>query len=493
MKGKRITRMVLPLLMCASALCSAQTTEINYSAWIGPSGCNIFGTPTPVTFVTHKSTLGQPKYGSYLDPVILECVAEPFNVYKGTEYAIALNFQANHQYKVTVDCASNSNGLSPRLVLTYANTIGSSVACSGPANDNDFNAQGFVISGTGYSNFDYINTIGAQAQSYLKFRAIATSGGPALQQIIIRKIIVRDITPAPPAYTFTLASSESVKPCASQGLDPITFTVSNVDNAPGVSGYTFYVESGKWLMNGVPAGPAIATTSNSITLTPVNCSPKANVYCKVGVGNFTYTTNTKIIAVRNPIYAISDPTVSSSSFATYDLVIAPNLPLYLPCPSPISWTVSDFQIATISTNAGATSATVTRNGRGPGQGIVTLTATMNLCGETVTASRSVQVTPFGVMSGTVKLDGLLPGNEGISGKLITGVSPNPTTGLFVVDLGREVSDADMLVMDINGKPVQKRKVSGAKIQVDLSAAASGMYFVKIGDSADGGMAKIVKR
>ncbi|MDP4262231.1 MAG: T9SS type A sorting domain-containing protein [Bacteroidota bacterium] len=71
--------------------------------------------------------------------------------------------------------------------------------------------------------------------------------------------------------------------------------------------------------------------------------------------------------------------------------------------------------------------------------------------------------------------------------------PNPTTGKFSVTFSKELQNATVLVTDLQGKMMVQFKASGNKVDFDLSAAAAGVYFVRIEEKDKIVTKKVVKQ
>ncbi|MEJ7673290.1 MAG: T9SS type A sorting domain-containing protein [Chitinophagaceae bacterium] len=64
-----------------------------------------------------------------------------------------------------------------------------------------------------------------------------------------------------------------------------------------------------------------------------------------------------------------------------------------------------------------------------------------------------------------------------SGEIIkvNALMPNPTTGKFMVRLADPLKNGNVILLDANGKILQKRRESGNILNFDISAQPSGMY------------------
>lgn len=62
---------------------------------------------------------------------------------------------------------------------------------------------------------------------------------------------------------------------------------------------------------------------------------------------------------------------------------------------------------------------------------------------------------------------------------VNAIMPNPTTGKFTVRLFKPLDNADVMLLDVNGKVMVKRRESGNTLDFDVSAQPAGMYLVRI--------------
>ena len=83
--------------------------------------------------------------------------------------------------------------------------------------------------------------------------------------------------------------------------------------------------------------------------------------------------------------------------------------------------------------------------------------------------------------------------ETIEFQYIDALYPNPTTGKFSITFSKELKNAKVFITDINGKVISSFKANGYKINFDLSAVASGVYFVRIDDAGNVISKKVVKQ
>jgi hypothetical protein len=70
--------------------------------------------------------------------------------------------------------------------------------------------------------------------------------------------------------------------------------------------------------------------------------------------------------------------------------------------------------------------------------------------------------------------------------------PNPTTGVFYISFSKALSNANISLLDFNGKKLKSFIASGYKITYDLSALPAGTYFVRIEEKEKVITKKIIK-
>lgn len=59
------------------------------------------------------------------------------------------------------------------------------------------------------------------------------------------------------------------------------------------------------------------------------------------------------------------------------------------------------------------------------------------------------------------------------------VYPNPTNGKLYINFGQELSNARLIIYNVNGTVVENKILSGSRITYDLSKNRTGIYFVKV--------------
>lgn len=70
--------------------------------------------------------------------------------------------------------------------------------------------------------------------------------------------------------------------------------------------------------------------------------------------------------------------------------------------------------------------------------------------------------------------------------------PNPASGKVTIDFN-DTLDAEILVYDIQGKTILKRKASGKTVELNVSSVKAGIYFVKISSGNESVMKKLIVR
>lgn len=78
-------------------------------------------------------------------------------------------------------------------------------------------------------------------------------------------------------------------------------------------------------------------------------------------------------------------------------------------------------------------------------------------------------------------------------QIVDALYPNPTTSKFVVTFSKELKNAKVILMDINGKIVQRQTSNGFSLNFDLSALANGVYLVRIENEGNVFTKKVIKQ
>jgi hypothetical protein len=70
--------------------------------------------------------------------------------------------------------------------------------------------------------------------------------------------------------------------------------------------------------------------------------------------------------------------------------------------------------------------------------------------------------------------------------------PNPTTGIVNILFGSLLTNASVSILDITGKVVLQKRVSGKHQQLNLFGLASGVYVVKVSNRNKAFSMKVIK-
>lgn len=76
---------------------------------------------------------------------------------------------------------------------------------------------------------------------------------------------------------------------------------------------------------------------------------------------------------------------------------------------------------------------------------------------------------------------------------VNAIMPNPTSGRFTIRLGKSLNNANVLLVNVNGKVIQNRRMSGTELNFDIHSYSSGIYFVKIESNGKVISMKIIKQ
>ena len=59
------------------------------------------------------------------------------------------------------------------------------------------------------------------------------------------------------------------------------------------------------------------------------------------------------------------------------------------------------------------------------------------------------------------------------------VYPNPSKGMFTIELGTDISKAQVTILDINGRVIYENEIINPTTQIDLSSVEKGVYFLQL--------------
>lgn len=371
-------------------------TVINYQTWTGASGCNIFASSTnvPATIngsagtIVHLTAIGQPSYDNANGSVDLDCNIFNGSQNNGTEYRTTVNFKQGYAYTITINAArimSTQQGGNALLRLDLnSGGSGGNIQCNGTgfidASGSGNLKQSLQIGSNTFTDYVYNYAPLAAQQTYLMVAAIPPAGS-VYQTILIRKIT---ITETPPAASFSISSSTSSLACGA--TTPVTFTVNNVNNTPGITSYTWNIGAtpNGWIYNGSPAPASIPITSTSLSplvLTPDCGKALSSVSATVTANAVNYnTSNSSTVSISQPTYSITGASSLCSGNTNYTLN-------GLVCNSSIAWTPPSASLGSLSTLT-ASPTTLTYGGT---SGNFTLTANVTSCGVTTPVTLPVHV------------------------------------------------------------------------------------------------------
>jgi hypothetical protein len=83
--------------------------------------------------------------------------------------------------------------------------------------------------------------------------------------------------------------------------------------------------------------------------------------------------------------------------------------------------------------------------------------------------------------------------KGLEFQAIDALYPNPTSGKFSVAFSKAINNANISIIDVNGKTIQRIKATGNRVDFDLSAVASGSYFVRVEENGTVITKKVIKQ
>lgn len=105
--------------------------------------------------------------------------------------------------------------------------------------------------------------------------------------------------------------------------------------------------------------------------------------------------------------------------------------------------------------------------------------------------------PKGTCADTIPCSGIFqqpsvaPGSER-GADLKISVYPNPSNGIFTIQFGKKVKNANIRIQSMEGRLMHRQIVKGWSAQVNLSAVPSGIYFVIVSEEGRVAVMKIVR-
>ncbi len=352
----------------------SQSTTFNYLASnLSTTACNVFSTPVPISGYTHNSWAGGVLFNTS-NGLILTTTPSP----GASAFYISYPFLSGNSYSFSITAKGDNNTFLKTAIVPNLNQYPTSNPNSCTA---DPNAYSYSLFGSGQSsnlvptsNTTYNIpqfTIGSTTCQYM---LIWVSGGNSnLNTVSISSITINNATPK-----FSLSPSTLTKACGTAISQ--TFTVANVNNSSGVTGYTWNLgANNNWLLNGAAAPATINTTTPSITLSANACvNTLSNVSATANIGTSAYNTNIAATTLTFPTLSIGGNVnvCNSGSFLVNNLT----------CSSTVDWSLTPSSVATITKQGN--NATLQQTAIGG----ATLTAVVsNLCGTAQTLTQPIIV------------------------------------------------------------------------------------------------------
>ncbi len=345
------------ILCLYTAFTYAQVTTIDYAGSSLGSACNVFSPSATVSGVSHSSLAGGVSFTSGSG---IKLSTTPMASPKGgTAFIVNYNFFPGDEYTIAITAVGNTAISLKTAVVPNTNQF----STSGTSNCSpDGNVSNYALVGFGNGNFGLTTSTATYnvpaftitGSSSVHFLIVwATGGQPSLSldDMTISKIVIsKKVTVVP---TFTISPATFTIPCGSSSAQ--TFTVTNVNNTPGVTSYNWDLGSSSngWLYNGNPAPQVISTSGNTLTLTSTNCvNALGNITVTAVTSGATYPANNSVAT------DVTIPAVTVDGFndicTTGDYSIS-----NLPCNASVTWSFIPAGAASLSTTTG-TQTTVTK-------------------------------------------------------------------------------------------------------------------------------------
>jgi hypothetical protein len=404
------------ILICLSLLAffvtQAQQT-INYITGFGnpdnvSNTCNLFNQNTLYTIASFKHwpvSGGVTRIGG--SPIELKTRGgTSTTTTRGTAYAIEYPIKSGYSYRIVLNAYRSNTQTNPivsfevaaRPALPIPNNDGTNPGACGSVVFGQLTAvQLFRISSTNFavsnpnaSNLTAVNNwVAPENRSF--FTLLAYGGNIGEDASVYINSVT--ITETPPPSNFSISPSPYNLSCGTTVAQ--TFTISNLNNTPNVTGYTWNLGANNgWLFNGSPAPATISTgTNNTLELTPA---------CGIKPNNFSATVTTTISSAQTNTVnvSVSPPTNLSISGSSTICSGSTDYTINgLVCNSTISWTTPPSGVASLS-NLSSSPTTLTYGGT---PGTFTLTANVTSCGVTAPVTLPIQAgsyaSSFYTMSG----------------------------------------------------------------------------------------------
>lgn len=235
--------------------------------------------------------------------------------------------------------------------------------------------------------------------------------------------------------------------CASAASAPVALTVTPIPAAPAVNG-----GGNVAICPGATLTLTASSTATGATYTwfkngNLIAGANANTYVVNAAG--AYTAAATVNGCTSPSSVASNITIKSAS--TAPTITRSGAILTSSAMSSNQW----YKDAVLIPGATNKTYTVTANG--------VYTCIVNSNGCPSVASNAITITNLGIADEMASL--------------AVKVFPNPSTGLFSIELPQ--SKAELTVTDITGKTVKQLSVKEQNVQLNLTDASKGIYFLKI--------------
>ena len=389
MQNSILKKVLIFFLIIYSSIIYSQpiTHTISYpSCGLSTSLCNCLNVATSrvIGGYTHYPVCGGVKFdGTNLN--LQTQYGNTISTNMGTAYAFAFPFKAFYSYTLKIDAygtdGSGNNVNFPELQISILNALPDpNITNPGPCGPVDENSWAGLLSGiwndtyigptlTTYSFIGLARTYIPNSTATRYITVLAKNGSSSLNAAYINKITIIETPPTP---TFTLSPASITKACGTAISQ--TFTVSNVYNSSGVTGYTWNVgaTNSGWYYNGAPVSGTITTTTPTLTLTsPANgVTSLSNVTASAQIGGTSYVTNACVVTNTIPSFSITGATNGTICYGA-------NATLSTTSGGSVNWTQSSY-FATLPLSCTSCASTVVTNNSSLSGVSVTLTAT-NSC------------------------------------------------------------------------------------------------------------------
>ena len=77
---------------------------------------------------------------------------------------------------------------------------------------------------------------------------------------------------------------------------------------------------------------------------------------------------------------------------------------------------------------------------------------------------------------------LVHASKNINNEMIINVYPNPSTGMFTVDLNKDWSGGEAKIYNVLGEKIYQSSIINNKSEIDLRKQSKGIYYLQISNS-----------